>query len=351
MIDIDKLKEDILYIGIQDKNQEEWILEHIDKLVEEYKASNLVPTTNKSLVPQKVVQNDSQEQEKCRCAQTPMGSAELSPDTKAYANAYKKLTGKNKSKCCKSTFNIYYKDDVEGEYYNCDKCLGDCDLVRIKNHNKKQMPKGFEDQNYEEDEEIYKNHIEGSDIKPRDLMRELNGGNSSSKGDKTEPSDTKGCNHPWQDARLDCPYCNPKASDKNKIPYDWDVHWNQHEGSDKKEEIDWLQSILDSKHINKDNKWIIEGRISKLKTTHKKKCPYCSMIGFTCDICKDKIKKCENVCKCGHDKHFHYAKENGVLMMDLHRASKGDYNYGCDVKNCNCNKFEGSKNITKVLES
>ncbi len=31
------------------------------------------------------------------------------------------------------------------------------------------------------------------------------------------------------------------------------------------EEIKWLQSVLDTKHINEDSRWIIEGRISKLK--------------------------------------------------------------------------------------
>ena len=33
----------------------------------------------------------------------------------------------------------------------------------------------------------------------------------------------------------------------------------------KYEEIKWLQSILDTKHISNDNRWIIEGRISKLE--------------------------------------------------------------------------------------
>ena len=38
-----------------------------------------------------------------------------------------------------------------------------------------------------------------------------------------------------------------------------------------KKEIKWLQSILDTKHINEDSRWIIEGRISKLKefVSHK----------------------------------------------------------------------------------
>ena len=30
-------------------------------------------------------------------------------------------------------------------------------------------------------------------------------------------------------------------------------------------EIKWLQSVLDTKHINEDSRWIIEGRIDKLK--------------------------------------------------------------------------------------
>ena len=44
----------------------------------------------------------------------------------------KKLEKNYVSKCCKSTFQICYKDDVEGEYYVCNKCLGDCDLIKIK---------------------------------------------------------------------------------------------------------------------------------------------------------------------------------------------------------------------------
>jgi hypothetical protein len=31
-----------------------------------------------------------------------------------------------------------------------------------------------------------------------------------------------------------------------------------------KEEIKWLQSVLDTRHLHEDSKWIIEGRISKL---------------------------------------------------------------------------------------
>ena len=31
-----------------------------------------------------------------------------------------------------------------------------------------------------------------------------------------------------------------------------------------KEELKWLQSILDTKHIKEEYKWIIDGRISKL---------------------------------------------------------------------------------------
>ena len=43
----------------------------------------------------------------------------------------KELTKNYVSKCCKSTFRICYKDDVEGEYYTCDKCQGDCDLIKM----------------------------------------------------------------------------------------------------------------------------------------------------------------------------------------------------------------------------
>lgn len=37
-----------------------------------------------------------------------------------------------------------------------------------------------------------------------------------------------------------------------------------------KEDTRWLQSILDTKHISEDNRWIIIGRISKLKELFRK---------------------------------------------------------------------------------
>jgi len=50
-----------------------------------------------------------------------------------------------------------------------------------------------------------------------------------------------------------------------------DVLYSKHEGMRfavhqmLKEEIKWLQSVLDTKHIKEEDKWIIDGRISKVK--------------------------------------------------------------------------------------
>ena len=38
----------------------------------------------------------------------------------------------------------------------------------------------------------------------------------------------------------------------------------------KKKEVKWLQSILDTKHIEENSRWIIEGRLRNLKEVKKK---------------------------------------------------------------------------------